>query len=186
MERIKALQQKAHNPAHVAWGTRTKRSMSALTTLSSLVSHVTVPDHELPTHAKLSDHMIDRFEELNEHYDGTMCQIHFLSFSTDVSNKVFTYKEALTQEDTHLFVEAMQKEVADHELRNNWTIVHHSTVPKTAKPIQAIWSFKRNQRPDGTLVKHNSWQNATMGHKLLGNILTSGKYGYSTSHSTAC
>ncbi len=31
-----------------------------------------------------------------------------------------------------------------------------------------------------------SWWNATMGHKLLGNILTSSKYGNSTSHSTAC
>ncbi len=44
----------------------------------------------------------------------------FLFVSTDVSsNKVFTYKETITQEDTHLFVEAMQKEVADHELRNH-------------------------------------------------------------------
>ncbi len=54
--------------------------------------------------------MIKRFEELNEHYDDTMNQIHFLSFSTDVSsNKVFTYKEVITQEDAHLFVEAKQK-----------------------------------------------------------------------------
>jgi hypothetical protein len=86
-----------------------------------------------------------------------MNQIHFLSFSTDVSsNEVFNYKEAITQEDAHLFVEAMQKEVADHELRNHWTIVHCSTVPRAAKPIQAIWSFKRKQRPDGTLVKHKA------------------------------
>jgi hypothetical protein len=35
-------------------------------------------------------------------------------------------------------------------------IVYCSTVPKTAKPIQAIWSFKRKQRPDGTLVKHKA------------------------------
>ncbi len=62
-ECVKALQQKAHNSAHVAWGTRTKRSVSALMTLFSFVSHVTVPDHELPTHATLSDHTIKRFEE---------------------------------------------------------------------------------------------------------------------------
>ncbi len=97
MECVKALQQKAHDPAHVAWGTRTKRSVSALVTLFSFVSHVTVADHEQPTHATLSDYMIKRFKELNEYYDGTMNQIHFLSFSTDVSsNKVFTYKEAMT------------------------------------------------------------------------------------------
>ncbi len=104
-----------------------------------------------------SDHMIKCFEEVNEHYDGTTNQIHFLSCSTDVSsNKVFTYKEAMTQKDAHLFIEAMQKKVADHELQNRWTIVHCSTVPKTAKPIQAIWSFKHKQRPDGTPVKHKA------------------------------
>jgi hypothetical protein len=84
--------------------------VSALLTLFSFVSNVNIPDNELPTHATLSDHMIKRFEELNEHYDDTMNQIHFLSFSTDVSsNKVFTYKEVITQEDAHLFVEAKQK-----------------------------------------------------------------------------
>ncbi len=139
MECVNGSQQKAHRPAHVEWGTRTKRSVSALITLFSFASHVTVPDHELPTHAMFSDHVIKCFEELHEHYDGTMNQIHFLSFSTDViSNKVFTYKEAMTQEDAHLFVEAMQKEVADQELQNHWTIFHCSTVPRTAKPIQAI------------------------------------------------
>ncbi len=110
MECVKALQQKAHEPANVAWGTRTKRSVSALITLFSFFSHVTVSDHELPTHAKFSDHVIKCFEELHEHYNGTLNQINFLSFSTDVSsNEVFTHKEAMTQEDAHLFIEAMQK-----------------------------------------------------------------------------
>jgi hypothetical protein len=131
--------------------------VSALITCFSFVSHVTVPDHELPKYATFSDHVIKCFEELREHYDGTIYQIHFLSFSTDVSsNKVFTYKEAMTQEDAHLFIEAIQKEVADHELQNHWTIVHCSTVPRTAKPIQAIWSFKRKQCLDGALVKHKA------------------------------
>ncbi len=104
---------------------------------------MTIPDRELPTHATLSDHMIKCFEELYEHYDGTMNQIHLLSFSTDVSsNKVFTYKEAITQEDAHLFAEAMQKEVADHELRNHWTIVHRSTVPRTAKTNSGYLVFQ--------------------------------------------
>jgi hypothetical protein len=52
----------------------------------------------------------------------------------------------------------MQKEVADHELGNHWTIVHCSAVPRTAKPIQAIWSFKRKQRPDCILIKHKARQ----------------------------
>ncbi len=133
MECIKALQQKAHKSAHVAWGTRTQISVSALITLFSFVSHITDPDHELQTHAKFSDHVIKHFEELHEHYDITMNQIHFLSFRTDVSsNKVFTYKQAMTQEDAYLFVETMQQEVVDHELHMHLTIVHCSTVPRTA------------------------------------------------------
>jgi hypothetical protein len=96
LESVKALQQKAHTSAHVAWGTRTQRSVSPLITLFSFVSHVTVPDHELPIHAKFSNHVIKRFKELDKHCDDTMNQIYFLSFSTDVSsNKVFTYKEAM-------------------------------------------------------------------------------------------
>ncbi len=64
---------------------------------------------------RFSDHVIKCFEELHKHYDGTKNTIHVLSFSTDVSsNKVFTYKEVMTQEDTHLFVEVMQKEVANN------------------------------------------------------------------------
>jgi hypothetical protein len=115
---------KTHKSAHVAWGTRTQRPVSALITLFSFV---TVPDHELLTHhATFSDHMIKHFEDLHEYYDGTMNRIHFLFFSTDVSsNEVFTYKEAMTQNGAHLFVEATQKEVADHEMQNHWTIVHH-------------------------------------------------------------
>jgi hypothetical protein len=62
----------------------------------------------------------------------------------------------MTQEDADLFVEAMQTEVADHELQNHWIIVYCSTVPRTAKPIQTIWSFKHKQHPDGTLVKHKA------------------------------
>ncbi len=46
--------------------------------------------------------------------------------------------------------------MADHELQNHLTIVHHSTVPRTAKLIQAIWSLKCKQCPDGTLAKHKA------------------------------
>jgi hypothetical protein len=59
------LQQKSHEPAYVAWGTRTKRSVPALITLFFFLSHVTVPDHELSTRAMFSDHVFNCFEELN-------------------------------------------------------------------------------------------------------------------------
>jgi hypothetical protein len=41
--------------------------MSALINLFSIVNHVTVLDHELPTHATFLDHVIKHFEELHKH-----------------------------------------------------------------------------------------------------------------------
>eukprot|EP00956_Cyclotella_meneghiniana_P038372 scaffold153203_cov19-Cyclotella_meneghiniana.AAC.2 len=54
------------------------------------------------------------------------------------------------------FMEAMMKEVKDHEEREHWDLVLSSTVPKSAKTIKAIWSFKRKRFPDGTLNKHKA------------------------------
>jgi hypothetical protein len=54
------------------------------------------------------------------------------------------------------FLKPCKKEVTVHELQNHWTIVHCSTVPRTAKLIQANRSFKPKQRPDGTLIKHKA------------------------------
>jgi hypothetical protein len=62
----------------------------------------------------------------------------------------------MTQEDAQLFVDATQKKVDDHELQNNWTIDHCSTVPRTTKPIYPIWTFNRKQSPYGTLLKHKT------------------------------
>jgi hypothetical protein len=58
--------------------------------------------------------------------------------------------------------------LADHELQNHLTIVHHSTVPRTAKLIQAIWSLKPKQRPDGTHANHKARLCAHDGMQTLG------------------
>ena len=54
------------------------------------------------------------------------------------------------------FIKAMEKEIKDHESCGHWSIVERSTLPDKAKPIKAIWSFKRKRRPDGTLLKHKA------------------------------
>ena len=83
--------------------------------------------------------------------------MHIFSLLTDVStNEVFTFREAMKQEDRLDFVAAMEKEIEDHESRKHWSIVKRSSLPKDAKPIKAIWSFKRKRRPDGTLLKHKA------------------------------
>ena len=83
--------------------------------------------------------------------------MHLLSYVTDVStNEVFTFTQAMKEDDRMDFVSAMEKEIQDHESRGHWTIVTRSSLPQNAKPIKAIWSFKRKRRPDGTLLKHKA------------------------------
>jgi hypothetical protein len=45
----------------------------------------------------------------------------------------------------------MEKETEDHD---HWSIEERSSVPDTAKPIGAIWSFKQKQQQNVTLLKH--------------------------------
>ena len=161
-ERIKALNETKttpeHTPNHVRYGARPlKNSIIGLFTLFSFVNNMSVPHHQIESDAPMKDKMIAKFEEINELFDGTLNHFHMLAFSTDISsNEVFTYKEAMQEEDKLNFVKAMEKEIEDHESRDHWSIVERSSVPDTAKPIRAIWSFKRKRRPDGTLLKHKA------------------------------
>ena len=46
-----------------------------------------------------TDIMVNKFEEINEHYDGTVNDMHFFSYFTEISsNKVFTFQQAMKQE----------------------------------------------------------------------------------------
>ena len=60
-----------------------------------------------------------RFHEVNELYCGTLNQVHHFIFATDLkSNECFTFRQAVKQNNILAFVEAMQKEISDHESRN--------------------------------------------------------------------
>ena len=62
----------------------------------------------------------------------------------------------MKQEDKLSFVDATEKEFYDHEERGHWTVVHRKTLPKNAKPIKAIWYFKRKRNLDGDFLKHKA------------------------------
>ena len=62
--------------------------------------------------ATFTDSVINRLEEVNQHYDDTINHMHFHSYLTDVStNEVFTFQQAMKQKDKAAFVEAMEKEI---------------------------------------------------------------------------
>ena len=69
---------------------------------------------------------------MNEYYDCTMNNLHTLSFLTDLStNDVFTFRQAMKQDDKADFVRAMEKDIEDHKSRNHWTVV---VAPSRAHP----------------------------------------------------
>jgi hypothetical protein len=91
--------------------------------------------------------MENHLHEVNKLYDGTLNDVISYAFSAleiDASNnKVFTHSKEMKEPDANCFIEAMQKEVEDHESRDHWETVPHSSIPSSMKTIQAIWSFKR-------------------------------------------
>ena len=62
----------------------------------------------------------------------------------------------MKQEDKISFVEAMEKEISNHEAGGHWPVGHRDTLPKKARLIKEIWSFKRKRKPDDELLKHKA------------------------------
>ena len=123
----------------------------------ALLTTVQMPNHPLPNNPSITSKFINKFHECNELFDGTINQIHNYALASDLSNnEAYTFSQAMRQDDRAQFVDAMMKEVKDHEEREHWELVLRSTIPKGVRTIQAIWSFKRKRFPDGTLNKHKA------------------------------
>ena len=97
---------------------------------------------------------VDVFHRLNMHYDGTANIFStFAMAALNDSNDVYTYREMLKQSDVAKFVEAMIKEITDHEERRHWICIPRSQMPRGTSTILAIWSFKRKRLPSGEILK---------------------------------
>ena len=154
---LKNAENGSKNKAHKAFGAVSKRLVRLGGLFALLTTAFEMPSHPLPKNASMMQKAVCKFHECNELYDGTLNQLHNFAFTADVaSNEVFTYNQAMRQEDRGEFIKAMMKEVEDHESRDHWALVLRSTIPKGIKTIQAIWSFKRKRFPDGTLNKHKA------------------------------
>ena len=70
----------------------------------------------------------------NMYFDGTFNIFSTFAYAAlNDSNDVYTYREMLKQPDVSKFVEAMVKEVIDHEERRHWICVPRSEIPKGKK-----------------------------------------------------
>ena len=101
--------------------------------------------------------MIYHSQMLNSNFDGSLNGIDSMVLMADSSsNDVFTFKQMMEQEDRIDFLQAMLKEVDDHETRQHWSVVERNKLPPGTKTIMAIWSFKRKRFPDGRIMKHKA------------------------------
>jgi hypothetical protein len=147
--------------ANVTWASKFSRVVTLLT-LYSLVSDMKIdmPLYNISPTATLAKRAVCRFNEVNEFYDGTLNSICAYAFSTialDMSNnKVFTYTKAMHQPNSAQFLEAMSKEIDDHQACPHWEKVQRTMIPPRHNTVQAIWSFKRKRFPDGTLNKNKA------------------------------
>ena len=141
--------------AHVTFGTRVRKLISMYALVSTV--HYDMPSHQLAPDSTFFQRTINRLDEVNELVDGTLNEMSCFALVTDISsNESYTLSQAVKQDDWPSFVEAMAVEVKAHEDRGHWTMVPRSSLPLNAKPIKAIWSFKRKRFPDGRLNKHKA------------------------------
>jgi hypothetical protein len=76
---------------------------------------------------------VNSFHQVNTFYDGTINCFSTLAQSRQVSNEMFTYKQALRESDYHEFMKAMIHEVNDHKIWGHCTCILCSDMPSILK-----------------------------------------------------
>ena len=113
------------------------------------ISHTTAQNFAFAT--------VQRFHSANKCFDNTLNALHpMVLMAGKENNETFTFQQMLKEKDSANFIQAMKKEVDDHETRGHWQVVPRSQKPPGKKSILAIWSFKRKRFPDGRLNKHKA------------------------------
>ena len=69
------------------------------------------------------ENAINSFHQVNSPYDGTINCFSMVLMSAAASNEVFTYKQALKEDDYQEFIKAMLKEIKAHEEGEHWTMI---------------------------------------------------------------
>ena len=120
-----------------------------------LATNIKIIEHQTNPNSTFTEKVINLFHEVNELYDRTLNEVYNLFYATGISsNKSFTFRNTLKQDDNLAFVDAMEKYISDHENGGHWSIVCPNTLLNKLQPIKTTWLFKRKRQPDGDLLKH--------------------------------
>ena len=97
----------------------------------------------------------DHMNAVNSLLDGTNNLVDPRLLAASMADKdTMHYGEAMKAPDVADFIRAMEKEVTDLNDTGVWKLVKKTDMPKEAKLIRLIWSFKRKRNPLGQLIKH--------------------------------
>ena len=101
-----------------------------------------------------------RFAHINSIHklqDGTDNLVDPRILAASMADKdTMHYGQAMKAPDVADFIRAMEKEVKDLNDTGVWKLVKKTEMPKDAKLIRLIWSFKRKRNPLGQLIKHKA------------------------------
>jgi histone deacetylase 1/2 len=71
-----------------------------------------------------------------------------IAFAASSNPDTMYLHEALQAPDRKQFIEAMQREIKDHEELKHWELVPRSTVPRDTLILPSVWAMRRKRRID--------------------------------------
>jgi hypothetical protein len=133
----------ANVKAHITWASKVTKVVTLLLIFSFVSNVSNLPSCNISPTVTLAEKMVSCFHKVNKLYNCTLNAIHssnaFSAVALDMSNNSgFTYTKAMHQPNSVQFIEAMTKEIYNHESKNYCEIVPHSTIPPRHNTIQAI------------------------------------------------
>lgn len=69
---------------------------------------------------------------------------------------ILTQGEMFRATDCADFLRSQVDEITTLETENVWRVIPRTELPPTARPLHAVWSYRRKRRPDGSLLKYKS------------------------------
>ena len=155
-KRIAELKRKGMKPTHE---TPSRKSIVACLAMFGLFCSIATSINSVATtqvnnatkaYTSLLSQATESYHRANSLVDGTINCFSTAALSAAATNEVFTFKEAMMQDDNKDFVKAMLSEIHSHEDGKHWTMTERSKMPPGTKTVMSVWSFKRKRFPNGS------------------------------------
>ena len=97
----------------------------------------------------VNDKMAAYTDAVNSYYDGTISMMYAFVTSKNADNDTYTLTNMLKEDDRVMFIEAMLRELDNHNSRDYWKVMNRDKMPKNTKTIISIWKSFSLEAPDG-------------------------------------